>query len=225
MRRCPCDDLVYDCKDGDTHNIVDDNDYNDDDGGDGMCACVFVLDTMVTTDACCVACCMDVGVRNTSPRQARMLVESGLTLALEHDKIKVAGGIYTPASSLVSSPLSSFRDEGDSAYGSWSSSRRRVAQCRGRAVKSASLQRLSLSQSSSASVASTCASSATRFHRRRYWHRLCHCQQYGQQQSGLGDIWVVCDDVVALMTVAPALASDDAIVRRCGVRRCRKRRL
>jgi short subunit dehydrogenase-like uncharacterized protein len=26
-----------------------------------------------------------------------MLVESGLTLALEHDKIKTGGGVYTPA--------------------------------------------------------------------------------------------------------------------------------
>ena len=40
----------------------------------------------------------DPGYRDT----ARMLVESGLVLALESDKIKVGGGYYTPAACQVS---------------------------------------------------------------------------------------------------------------------------
>jgi short subunit dehydrogenase-like uncharacterized protein len=40
----------------------------------------------------------DPGYRDT----ARMLVESGLVLALESDKVKVGGGYFTPASCQVS---------------------------------------------------------------------------------------------------------------------------
>ena len=40
----------------------------------------------------------DPGYRETS----RMLVESGLALALEGDKIKVGGGVFTPAACQVS---------------------------------------------------------------------------------------------------------------------------
>lgn len=39
----------------------------------------------------------DPGYRDT----ARMLVESGLVLALQLDKIKVGGGVYTPAACQV----------------------------------------------------------------------------------------------------------------------------
>lgn len=50
----------------------------------------------------------DPGYRDT----ARLLVESGLTLALEHDSIKVPGGVYTPAACLGDTLLKRVVDTG-----------------------------------------------------------------------------------------------------------------
>jgi len=50
----------------------------------------------------------DPGYRDT----ARLLVESGLVLALDHNKIEVPGGVYTPASCLREPLLKRVTDTG-----------------------------------------------------------------------------------------------------------------